>query len=102
MIYNMRRRKKKKHLTWRFNETINIVTAKYKTNFTDGGNGRYTGIYTNKSLESMKYAKKGTTMHLEVYTSGKGWIGNTHKKVTFDEEPTGELLRFLQQNATPL
>lgn len=102
MIYNMRRRKKKKHLTWRFNETINIVTAEYKTNFTDGGNKMYTGIYTNKIYESMDYAKKGTTMHLEVYTRKGGWRGNTYKKVTFDEEPTGELLRFLQQNATPL
>ena len=102
MIYNMRRRKKKVSLTWRFNETINIVTAKYTTNFTDGSNKNYTGIYTNKSRGSMDYAKKGTTTHLEVYTRRKGWSGNTYKKVTFDEEPTGNLLAFLQENATPL
>lgn len=101
MIYNMRRRKKK-HLTWLFNETINLVTAMYTTNFTDGSNKSYTGIYTNKSNRSMNYAEKGTTMHLEVYTQRKGWKGNTYKKVTFDEEPTGELLTFLQANATLL
>lgn len=101
MIWNMRRRKKK-HLTWRFNETLNLVTAEYTTNFTDGNNKSYTGIYTNKSRAAMAYTKKGTTMHLEVYMSKRGWIGNTYKKVTFEEEPTGDLLAFLQANATPL
>lgn len=101
MIWNMRRRRKK-HLTWRFNETINLVTAEYTANFTDGNNKSYTGIYTQKSAESMNYAKKGTTMHLEVYTSRRGWRANTYKKVTFEKEPTGDLLAFLQANATPL
>lgn len=103
MIWNMRRRKKKpRQLTWRFNEMIDLVTAEYTTNFTDGGNKSYTGIYISTSRRIMEYAKKGTTAHLEVYASRRGWLGNSYKKVTFEKEPTGELLAFLQKNATPL
>lgn len=96
MIWNMRRRKKK-HLTWIFNETINLVTAKYTTNFTDGGNKRYIGIYINASRGIMEYVMEGitegTTSNLEVYSSRRGWLRNSYKKSHSKKNPPANCWR---------
>lgn len=39
---------------------------------------------------------------VSVYTITKGFENSDYETVTFDEPPTGELLVFLQANATPL
>lgn len=36
----------------------------------------------------------------QVYMMGK-WRNETDRTITFEEEPTGDLLAFLQANATP-
>lgn len=39
---------------------------------------------------------------VSVYTITKGFENREHRTITFEAEPTGELLAFLQENATPL
>ena len=39
---------------------------------------------------------------VSVYTITKGFENRDYETVTFDEPPSGELLAFLQENATPL
>lgn len=39
---------------------------------------------------------------VSVYTITKGFENRDYKTVTFDKPPSGELLAFLQANATPL
>ena len=39
---------------------------------------------------------------VSVYTIIDGFKDKEHRTIIFDEEPTGELLAFLQANATPL
>ena len=39
---------------------------------------------------------------VSVYTITKGFENRDYETVTFDKPPSGELLAFLQENATPL
>ena len=110
MIWNMRRRKKKPKLKWRFNETIvPMMTSTSKKIFTanfKSADKRYTGIQYMVTLINGKLAisqllymyKFNTT----VWERERGWLTELYRTVEFDEAPTGELLAFLQANATPL
>lgn len=110
MIWNMRRRKKKPKLKWRFNETIvPMMTSTAKKTFTanfKSADKRYTGIQYMATLINGKLAisqllymyKFNTT----VWERGRGWLTELYRTVEFEKEPTGELLAFLQANATPL
>lgn len=110
MIYNMRRRKKKVSLKWHFNETIvpiNTSTSKksFIANF-KSADSRYQGIQYMATLASgglaisqLLYMYKFNTT---VWTRSRGWANEFYRTVEFEKEPTGELLTFLQANATPL
>lgn len=37
-----------------------------------------------------------------VWMNKSRWVSEDYRTVEFDKEPTGELLAFLQENATPL
>ena len=112
MIYNMRRRKKKKQLTWYFNEILKIPANKtYESNFRSKGESYYAIVTTYRppSQQWMYYRYKsnrpGQYYETQVYHRYKNeisWYYEAYRTVTFDEEPTGELLAFLQANATPL
>jgi len=102
MIWNMRRRKKKVSLTWYFNETLTasetlIFSVRFSSNFQEF---REIKIYASNSVVSqLNYNAFRKTA---VWSKAIGWNNEKFRTVTFDEEPTGDLLTFLQANATPL
>lgn len=112
MIYNMRRRKKKVSLKWHFNETIvPAMTSTSKKTFTanfESANSRYT--YTGMQYMATLVNGKLTISQLlymykfnsTVWSRSKGWTNEFYRTVEFEKEPTGDLLAFLQANATPL
>ena len=110
MIYNMRRRKKKpRQLTWQFYNRISYgKSQKFIANFESAGRA-WTGIQVSANerdgVTQMRYLTNSGNPYLSrasVYTIIDGFKNREHQTIIFDEEPTGELLAFLQANATPL
>ena len=107
MIWNMRRRKKKVSLKWYFNSQLSILESRtYTANFTSHGN-TYIAINTSTSTWAGGLAyvfnSHGENRKDIVYTTaGRTWKAEEYRTVEFEKEPTGELLKFLQQSATPL
>lgn len=100
MIWNMRRRKKKVSLKWYFNPQPSIQKDyTYTANFTSNGR-TFAVLITDISSWSggIVYGKKDLVYVIKTRT----WSDEAYRTVEFEKEPTGELLRFLQQNATPL
>lgn len=100
-------------LTWYFNETIDITSQPDKfwgyssgiaVSFVSGYYGftydhlirGYDDTYGVRTL--IYYRKITETMEL-AYRNG--WRGEVYRTITFDELPTGDLLTWLQANATP-
>ena len=107
MIYNMRRRKKKVSLKWYFNSQPSIIEKRtYTANFTSHGN-TYIALNTSTSAWmgglAYIYTSHGQDSKEVVYVAtSRAWKAEEYRTVEFEKEPTGELLKFLQQNATPL
>lgn len=101
-------------LTWYFNETIDITSQPDKfwgyyssgiaVSFVSGYYGftydrlirGYDDTYGVRTL--IYYRKTNETREL-AYRNG--WRGEVYRTITFDELPTGDLLTWLQANATP-
>ncbi len=94
--------KEKVSLTWYFNETVSIDSAfNYETAFTCNLSN-FVAIGSARSFAGFTfYFVTGTYKRTEVYSNNK-WKNSIYRTVTFDEEPTGDLLTFLRANATPL
>lgn len=107
MIWNMRRRKKKVSLKWYFNSQLSIIENRtYTANFTSHGN-TYIALNTSASawMGGLAYifTLQGQDRKEVVYvTTTRSWKAEEYRTVEFEKEPTGELLTFLQANATPL
>ena len=107
MIYNMRRRKKKR-LTWYFNRVIYWDESDEFNVTVHTRNGRNTfdsiSIYIGTTYKELRYRirKSSQWLSTKVWNSDDGWADSGYRTVTFEEEPTGDLLVFLQANATPL
>lgn len=100
-------------LTWYFNETIDMTSQPDKfwgygsgiaVSFVSGYNGftydhlirDYDDYYGVRTL--IYYRKYNETREI-AYRNG--WRGQVYRTITFDELPTGDLLTWLQANATP-
>lgn len=108
MIYNMRRRRKKR-LTWYFNANV-LPTTTSSITF------HATFKSKNKNYNTMQFDIANIAGHLaavqlwyinesdntRVWMNKGKWGSEGYRTVEFDKEPTGELLAFLQKNATPL
>lgn len=109
MIWNMRRRKKKPKLKWYFNENIVPITTstvRFGVAFRSADN-----IYSGMRCDPVKIGNDYLTSKLmymshpfntTVWDRSRGWMNEFYRTVEFEKEPTGQLLIFLQQNATPL
>lgn len=113
MIFNERRRKKKVSLTWYFNETIDITSQPDKfwgfgsgiaVSFVSGYYGftydhlirDYDDAY---GVRTLIYRREINNTRDLAYRNG--WRAQVYRTVVFDELPTGDLLTWLQANATP-
>lgn len=100
-------------LTWYFNETIDITSQPDKfwgyssgiaVSFVSGYDGfpydhlirDYDDAY---GVRTLIYYRKITENRELAYRNG--WRGEVYRTITFDELPTGDLLTWLQANATP-
>lgn len=100
-------------LTWYFNETIDITSqpdnfwgysSGIAVSFVSGYYGftydhlirGYDDTYGGRTLI---YYRKITETRELAYRNG--WKGEVYRTITFDELPTGDLLTWLQANATP-
>jgi len=108
MIYNMRRRGKKQ-LTWRFNNSLNYKAYEssktFSATFESAGKEFYKislSFHPKQGLTQMQYVGLQAWSSVSAYTVIDGFKYKDYQTVTFKEPPTGELLAFLQQNATPL
>lgn len=110
MLFNEpRRRQKKVSLTWYFNDDITITkSVEYEAAFTIATSGKnFIALKLNRDpRRSMiqgiyKLPLAGYTQKLALYTNLDGWSKQEYRTITFEEEPTGDLLTFLQANATP-
>ena len=99
MIFNRPRVAKKKRLTWYFNSKITISRSVTYSGVFTCNRVTYTSITLTAGFNaSMRYGKNTTA-----YAFGAGgWISESYRTITFEEEPTGALLAFLEANATPL
>lgn len=68
----------------------------YQVNFSSG-DSTWTILRNGTVFKEKFYLWYNDT---QVY--GSGWIDNKYRTITFDEEPTGDLLTYLSNNATKL
>lgn len=100
-------------LTWYFNETIDITSqpdnfwgysSGIAVSFVSGYYGftydhlirDYDDTY---GVRTLIYYRKITENRELAYRNG--WRGQVYRTITFDEAPSGDLLAWLQENATP-
>lgn len=106
MIFN-RPRAKKKGYTYRFTELSNIKMAgtSFDAKFRSGENKSnfitLVVYVTKRRITQIAYITEDGTPYDAYLASYGGWTSEAYRTVTFDEEPTGELLAFLQKVATP-
>ena len=100
-------------LTWYFNETIDITSQPDKfwgyssgiaVSFVSGYYGftydhLIRGYDDTYGVRTLIYYRKITETRELAYRNG--WRGQVYRTITFDELPTGDLLTWLQANATP-
>lgn len=100
-------------LTWYFNETIDITSQPDKFWGYSSGiavsfvSGYYAFTYDHLirgyddtyGVRTLIYYRKITETRDLAYRNG--WRGEVYRTITFDELPTGDLLTWLQANATP-
>ena len=109
MLYNEPRRRKKVSLTCYFNNTITITeSVEYVADFTlDTSDKSFTALRLTRgtkqnTIQGIYQLFPGYSQKLSLYSNMGGWSKQEYRTITFIEEPTGDLLAFLEDNATPL
>lgn len=94
-------------LTWYFNDTV-TMTRVFDVNFTSGDwpwtRISYNSVFGRYDMVYMHVANGSVMGSMTVYAGidQNGWSGKEeYRTIIFDEEPTGDLLTWLQANATP-
>lgn len=86
---------------WKFNEVLALDTyptgARFNCSFNSGG---LTCVMIIVNSPYLSYLTDSTA--ILAYTEYEGWNDETHRLVELTDEPTGELLTFLQHNAMQL
>ena len=111
MIFNRPRRQKKENsLTWVINYAPNIpqsqVTFSVQFSCASLYNGAECfriamGYYSSLKAYAIIYALRVIGGENVYYSDSRGWVKDGYRTITFDEEPTGDLLTWLEANATP-
>lgn len=96
--------------TWYFNDTIKSVSALgLYVNFTSNGVS-YTMIHSTTIIEGkfhyvniMQYYNSDTEAFANVYRYDRNtWYNEAYRTIVLDEPATGDVLAFLEANATKL
>lgn len=96
MIFNRPRRKEKKRLTWYFNDKLDSSSCNFSVRFRSAYSQLYDGISKVKLGMKYTYGDKADTAY-----SFNMWMNTGYRTIILEEEPTGDLLAFLEANATP-
>ena len=86
--------------TWIWNETVSVPrrAVSYTVSFASN-NIKYDQIgYGMRPISGMQYFIEGDFTY--VYNVDNGWVDQAYRTITFFESPSGDLLTFLQANAT--
>ena len=89
--------------TWYFNDTIgDIVTGIVDVNFTSNGT-EYTQIAEKRygSVRAMQYKNNSILRNVYYYHTSE-WSNEVYRTIVLDEPATGDVLAFLEANATKL
>lgn len=88
-------------LTWYFNETIDVsISRNFVINFLSGGLSCQT-LQVGDTFGYLVYYSGGTAYRAYSSHSYSWYNGTNYRTITFDEAPSGDLLTWLQANATP-
>ena len=93
--------------TWYFNDTIGYPTSGYDVNFTSNGVAYVKMIRrrSGKLFDSLVYVPDQTTGALQVSAYNyqtSTWYNEALRTIVLDEPATGNVLAFLEANATKL
>ena len=86
--------------TWYFNDTIGRPNNSIVANFTSGGVAYKAMIYYNNSLAYVKANPEALFSFYNYKTST--WFDEAYRTIVLDEPATGDVLTFLEANATKL
>ena len=87
--------------TWYFNDTIGYPDGELSVNFTSNG-AEYTAMkrITYRFWDYLSYISESDAMAYN-YNSSK-WYNEAYRTIVLDEPATGDVLAFLEANATKL
>lgn len=109
MLFNEPRRRQKKQLTWRFYSHLNYEASEssktFSATFESAGKEFHSiklSIHPRMGITQMQYVPLQVFGTVSAYTLTESFKNKDYQTVAFKTEPTGELLAFLQANATPL
>ena len=86
--------------TWYFNDKIIKSNVSYDVNFTSNGVAYVKLVMTSGFLPALSYVSENGEA-INVYV-GKAWVLPEFRTIILDEPATGDLLTFLEANATKL
>lgn len=93
-------------LTWYFNQTLSIPVSTTSTTFStrahyEGDSKTITGIQIINRGDNPIMSYLGSGFASTAWDQRRGWRDTAYRTITFDEAPSGDLLAWLQENATP-
>lgn len=87
-------------LTWYLNDTVSYTSSTYFSCAFTSNNERFVAIkYGGGAMSGLDY-KYSNGNGRTVVILGNSWLDNSYRTITFDEEPTGDLLTWLEANGT--
>lgn len=87
-------------LTWYLNDTVSYTSSTYFSCAFTSNNERFVAIkYGGGAMSGLDY-KYSNGSGRTVVILGNTWMDNSYRTITFDEEPTGDLLTWLEANGT--
>ena len=90
--------------TWYFNDTIGKLAGQHSVNFTSNGI-EYTGMTRVKAFKTnvLVYQNLYTGDSKNAYDYNRStWYNEAYRTIVLDEPATGDILAFLEANATKL
>ena len=92
--------------TWYFNDRISITkTSRLFVNFTSNGVAYY-GFYKRRisfsQKETLQYFYTGGEDLVYSSTNNNPWLNEAYRTIVLDEPATGDVLSFLEANATKI